>query len=214
VPVYLRTLYGVASVARRLAVGVHDSQPRVSGLFTPDWLPRLDLGWELFTVDRLEYWDRISFLKGGINAADSSRRSARATPKRSRRRRRVRLRRHPRARAPIWSASSTASTVASGIRRTIAFCRAVRRRRSRGQARGEAALLRRYGCGRRAAAMKRPLVGMVSRMVDQKGFDLIAALAGELSRLDARSWCSAPARRATRTCGRRWRRSIRIASPR
>ena len=33
--------------------------------------------------------------------------------------------------------------------------------------------------------MERPLVGMVSRMVDQKGFDLIAAAAGQLSRLDA-----------------------------
>jgi starch synthase len=34
-------------------------------------------------------------------------------------------------------------------------------------------------------ALARPLVGMISRMVDQKGLDLIAALAGDLPRLDA-----------------------------
>ena len=33
--------------------------------------------------------------------------------------------------------------------------------------------------------MARPLVGMISRMVDQKGFDLVAAVAGDLPRLDA-----------------------------
>jgi starch synthase len=35
--------------------------------------------------------------------------------------------------------------------------------------------------------MERPLVGMISRMVDQKGFDLIAAIADSLQAVDA-SW--------------------------
>ena len=53
--------------------------------------------------------------------------------------------------------------------------------------------------------MARPLIGMISRMVDQKGLDLIAAIA----RRAARGWtrassCSARAKRATRTCGERW----------
>src|SRR6185295_17591543 len=47
------------------------------------------------------------------------------------------------------------------------------------------ALLRRYGLPTDEATCKRPLVGMVSRMVDQKGFDLIAALADDLTRVDA-----------------------------
>src|SRR4029079_1416867 len=35
------------------------------------------------------------------------------------------------------------------------------------------------------AAESRPLIGMISRMVDQKGFDLLAALGAELTAFDA-----------------------------
>ena len=41
------------------------------GLFEPDWLPRLDLPWQLVGIDGMEFWGKISFLKGGINDADA-----------------------------------------------------------------------------------------------------------------------------------------------
>ena len=72
-------------------------------------------------------------------------------------------------------------------------------------------MLARYGLPADEAAVARPLVGMISRMVDQKGFDLIADVADELPRSTPRSSCSAPARRAIRTCGRGWPRVIPIA---
>jgi starch synthase len=49
----------------------------------------------------------------------------------------------------------------------------------------KAEVLARYGLPTDDAAMRRPLIGMISRMVDQKGFDLIASITDELPRLDA-----------------------------
>ena len=56
---------GLAS-ARRAGNRLHHPQPRVPGCLRRQWLPRLGLGWDLMRVDALEYWNRISFLKGGI----------------------------------------------------------------------------------------------------------------------------------------------------
>jgi starch synthase len=37
------------------------------GVFDASWLPRLGLPWDLMHMDALEYWNRISYLKAGIN---------------------------------------------------------------------------------------------------------------------------------------------------
>jgi starch synthase len=49
----------------------------------------------------------------------------------------------------------------------------------------KAAVLSHYGLPTDDDNLARPLIGMISRMVDQKGFDLIERLAGELPQLDA-----------------------------
>ena len=54
-----------------------------------------------------------------------------------------------------------------------------------GKAAAKRQVLLQYGLPVDDAAMKRPLIGMISRMVDQKGFDLIAAVIDELMSLDA-----------------------------
>jgi starch synthase len=54
-----------------------------------------------------------------------------------------------------------------------------------GKAACKRAVLETYGIPASDPAMQRPLVGMISRMVDQKGFDLIAAVSDRLPELDA-----------------------------
>jgi starch synthase len=46
-------------------------------------------------------------------------------------------------------------------------------------------VLQRYGLPFDEQALKRPLIGMISRMVDQKGFDLVAEIAPQIDHLDA-----------------------------
>jgi starch synthase len=157
------------------------------GLFEPQWLPRLDLPWDLFSIDRAEFWGRISFLKGGINDADLvttvSPQYAREIQTRELgfgfdgilRRRRADLvgilngidtERWDPARDPFLPAHYHADDV-------------------RGKLACKREVLRRYGLPIDDAAMARPLVGMISRMVDQKGFDLIAPIADRLAGLPA-----------------------------
>ena len=72
-----------------------------------------------------------------------------------------------------------------------------------GKAAAKADVLARYDIPVTRATLKRPLVGLVSRMVDQKGFDLLAASAADLVRFFGEGaallllWLAAD--RATRT---------------
>jgi starch synthase len=54
-----------------------------------------------------------------------------------------------------------------------------------GKRAAKVAVLQAYNLAVDGRALSRPLIGMISRMVDQKGFDLIAALSAEISGMDA-----------------------------
>jgi hypothetical protein len=60
VPVYLKTMYASHPVLAGTPSVFTIHNLAYQGAFESDWLPRLDLGWDQFTIDRLEYHGRIS----------------------------------------------------------------------------------------------------------------------------------------------------------
>ena len=187
VPVYLKTRYADHPVLGGTPSVFTIHNLAYQGVFEPDWLPRLDLGWDQFGMDRLEFFGRISFLKGGINDATAittvSRRYAEEI------------------RTPAFGCGF------DGILRAraadlVGILNGIDTDEwdpahdpflptpfsaddLSGKRDAKAAVLGRYSLPVDTAALRRPLVGMVSRMVDQKGFDLIAATLGDLVQLDA-----------------------------
>jgi len=184
-PVYLTTLYATHPVLAGTPCVFTIHNLAYQGICTADWLPRLDLGWEQLAIDRLEYWGSISLLKGGVQDARtittvSPRYAAEIqTPEFG-----FGFDGILRARASDltgilngidtveWDPEHDRFLPAPFNATTLAD-----------KAASKAALLARHQLP--AEAMSRPLVAMISRLVDQKGLDLIAAIADELPRLDA-----------------------------
>jgi starch synthase len=183
---------GLASIyARRLPAAarvftIHNLA--YQGIFDKSWVPRLGLDWADFTLDRgFEFFDRLSFLKAGINLSDA-----------------------------ITTVSPTYAEEIQRPEYGYGFDGVMRARRDvltgilngidhdewnperdpflpapfsaadvSGKAAAKRALLEAFGFTIDADLLARPVVGMVSRMVDQKGLDLIAAAATDLVALDA-----------------------------
>ena len=185
-PVYLKSLYAKHPVLGGVPSLMTIHNLAYQGNFAADWLPRLDLAWNQYALDRLEFWGRISFLKGGIVDADF-----------------------------VTTVSPRYAEEIQTTDAGFGFDGVIRNRRDRlvgilngidtrewdpsrdpqlpapfnaedlfGKSAAKLEVLTRYGLPADAAALRRPLIGMVSRMVDQKGLDLIASLASELPRLD------------------------------
>jgi starch synthase len=186
-PVYLRTLYGAHPTLADTASVFTIHNLAYQGLFEPDWLPRLDLPWDLFSIDRLEYWGRISFLKGGINDSTLVTTVSRTYAKEIQTREfgcgfegilqhraddlvgilnGIDVEAWNPIRDPYLPSPFDASDLS-------------------GKRAAKAAVLVRFGLTADEATIDRPLIGMVSRMVDQKGLELIAANAAHLPELDA-----------------------------
>ena len=156
------------------------------GIVDASWLPRLGLGWEWMHINALEYWNRISLLKGGIVF---SRRITTVSPRYARE-----------IQTPEYGfgfdgilrhRSGDIVGILNGIdydqwdpARDGNLPEPFDAHRLDGKQAARGALLATFGLppdpGR-----TRPVVGMISRLVDQKGFDLLEALSDELPRLNA-----------------------------
>jgi len=185
--VYLRTLYASHPVLGGTASVFTIHNLAYQGLFEPDWLPRLDLPWDLFAIDRLEYWGRISFLKGGINDSTMITTVSRTYAKESQTREfgcgfeGVLQRRA----ADLVGILNGIDVDVWDPRRDRHLPVPFDADDLSGKRASKAAVLARVGLPTDEATIGRPLIGMVSRMVDQKGLDLIAANAWGLPGLDA-----------------------------
>jgi starch synthase len=185
--VYLKTLYASHPVLAGTPCVFTIHNLAYQGLFEPDWLPRLDLGWDLFSIDRLEFWGRISFLKGGINDAELITTVSRTyaqeiqTPEFGFGFDGILRRRS----ADLVGILNGVDTVQWDPARDPWLPAQYSARDLSAKRVNKIELLARYALPRDDKALARPLVAMISRMVDQKGLDLIAALAPRLMNLDA-----------------------------
>jgi starch synthase len=186
-PVYLKTLFATHPLLGSVASVFTIHNLAYQGLFQPDWLPRLDLPWSLLGVEQLEYWGKISFLKGGINYADVI---TTVSPQYARE-----------IQTPAFGAgfdgilkrrSVDLVGILNGIDTTQwdpahdpHLPKPFTAADLSGKVASKTAVLEEFQLPADPVALERPLIGMISRMVDQKGFDLIAAVAGELATLGA-----------------------------
>jgi starch synthase len=157
------------------------------GVFPASVVPSIGLGWDVLHVQALEYWGQVSYLKAGVNFSETvttvSPRYAReiVTPDLGFGFEGVLARRakdlvgilngidtdrwNPAA-DPFVPAKYDASTLA-------------------GKAAAKQALLDAVSLPNDKAALSRPVVGLISRLTDQKGFDLVASAAADLMSMDA-----------------------------
>jgi starch synthase len=181
-PVYLRTRYA--------------NEPRLSGItaiftihnlayqgnYPADWLAPLELGREMLSLDALEFWGQISLLKGGIRFSDSI---TTVSPTYARE---ILTEEHG---FGFEGVLATRAADLHGVLNGIDTDRWDPRRDAFLPEPYDEHTLEKKDAAKRALfdllcpgtpfeRFTRPLVGMVSRLVDQKGFDLIAELAALL----------------------------------
>ncbi|HLY98330.1 MAG TPA: glycogen synthase GlgA [Candidatus Angelobacter sp.] len=183
IPVLLRTSYLDDPLFRGTGTVFTIHNLGYQGLFSPDTLPLLMLSWDLFTIDKMEFWGKASFLKGGIVFSDHV---TTVSKKYSREIQEVEfgfgLEGVLRARA------STLTGILNGVDYSEwdpATDKFIARQYSpetlEGKTECKRDLLQLFGISN--ADPKLPVIGIVSRFAAQKGFDLITEAADDLARL-------------------------------
>ena len=190
VPVYQKMLFSQDPAVGGVPVVFTIHNLAFQGMFDAATLNVLGLPRDVYHPNAMEHWGRISFLKGGVNFSERittvsptyareiltpeggfgfegvlARRSADLTGILNG----IDVTRWNPASDPFVPASYTADDLA-------------------GKREAKGALLRAVGMSDEQPALERPMIGMISRLTDQKGYDLIAAAAGELMNLADATW--------------------------
>jgi starch synthase len=184
VPIYLRNLYQGDGYFGQTSVVFTLHNMGYQGLFPPHILPQISLHAGLFTTAALEYYGKVNLLKGGFIFSDFlttvSRKYAEEiqTPEFGYGLEGVLRSRADRLQGILngvdydeWDPASDKLLAANYSPADL-----------RGKEACKKALLERMGVP--APALRRPVVGIVSRFATQKGFDLIAAIAERVAALD------------------------------
>lgn len=183
VPVLLRSNYADDPVFQNTATVFTIHNMGYQGIFPPDTLPLLMLPWDLLTIDKMEFWGKVNFLKGALVFSDFITTVSRKYSE------------------EIQSSefgfgldgvlrerSGSVSGILNGVDyndwspQTDKF---IAQHYSPENLEGKQAckrdLLQQFGIA--AANADLPVIGIISRFAAQKGFDLIAEIATELARL-------------------------------
>ncbi len=186
-PVYLKTRYAADPVLGAAASIFTIHNIAYQGNCSSDWLPQLGLGWDVFTTEGLEYWLQVSLLKAGIMYSDLV---TTVSPRYADELMTPEfafgfegILRHRAAQltgilngidADVWNPAADRYLPAPYGADDLT-----------GKADAKRILLDTYGLPGGEDLARRPVVAMISRMVDQKGLDLIAAVSEQLPHLGA-----------------------------
>ena len=187
VPVYQKMQMATDPVVGGVPVVFTIHNLAFQGIFGSHTVGELGLGWEVFNPEALEHWGNVSFLKGGVNFSE-----------------------HVTTVSPTYAKEILTSEFGFGFEGVlrkrsadlIGTLNGIDTARWNpaddpfvpapftaddlsGKQAAKRALLREAGLSTADAMMRRPLIGVISRLTDQKGFDLIGTSAGDLMALDA-----------------------------
>ena len=180
IPVYLRTTYYFDPVLRKIPCVLTVHNAGYQGWFPPKTTEELLLPWDVFTLDKLEHYDTFNFLKGGVVYSDAittvSPTYAREiqTPEFGFSLESIFQRRAADLHGILNGVDTTAWNPATDA--LIAAHYSPRRLEGKQACRRD--LLHAYALD--AVPETTPVVGIVSRLATQKGFDLVMDIADEL----------------------------------
>jgi len=184
VPIYLNSLYSCDDFYSKTGVVFTIHNIGYQGLFPPTVLPDISVDSSLYTMEGLEFWGKVNFLKGGLVYSDYittvSRKYAEEiqTAEFGYGLEGILTKRADRLQGilngvdyDVWSPANDKFIAAKFTPGDLAGKQACKK-----------ALLQAMGAA--SPVLDRPVIGIVSRFAAQKGFDLIAGIAEKLMAMD------------------------------